>query len=68
MDNTEGEDIVKVNSKVDCVFEIRDELMLIKKGFHGVCREKQSCTQISIRRNCGTGYRYIRCCLLANAC
>jgi len=56
MGNTEGEDIVKVASRVDCVFEIM-------KCFHGVCHEKKSCMHISIRRNCGTCYKYIRCCL-----
>jgi len=67
MDNTEGEDIVKVTSRVDFVFEIGDELTFIR-CFHGVCHEKQSCMQISIRRNYGTGCKYIRCCLVENAC
>jgi len=31
MDNIEGDDIVKVASRVDCVFEIGGELMFIKK-------------------------------------
>ena len=28
--------------------------------FHGVCHEKQSCMQISVGRDCRTGYKYIR--------
>jgi hypothetical protein len=67
MDNSEGDDIVKVASRVDCVFEIIGELTFIK-CFHGVCHEKKSCMHNSIRRNCGTGYKYKRCCLVANAC
>jgi hypothetical protein len=66
MDNTEGENIVKVTSRVDCVFEISDELTFIR-CFHGVSHEKQSRTQISIRRNYATGYKDIRYRLVANA-
>jgi len=35
MDNNEGEDSVKITSRVDCVFEINDELTFIR-CFHGV--------------------------------
>jgi hypothetical protein len=41
VDNTEGEDTVKVASRIDCVFEVGGELMLIKKAFMGyVMRNK----------------------------
>jgi hypothetical protein len=39
MDNTEGDDIVKVASRVDCVFEIGGELMFIKYLSWGMSRE-----------------------------
>lgn len=51
MDNTEGEDIAKVASRVECVFEIGGELMFIKKkrggAFKGyVFRNKVVCRSV----------------------
>jgi hypothetical protein len=68
MDNTEGENVVKVASRVDCVFEISGELLFMKRCFHGVCLVKHSCMHISTRRNFGMGYKYIRCCLVVSTC